>query len=646
MTHRPNKIAALFFILFLSANTFSQPNRAFQFKENTFIKDWLLLGPFPNCPGCSTANFKHGKHCQGFYTDYLKSIGGENNAVPEEGTVVDVPQSNLERRWFSYRSKTDKIPLNDILSPNDLVVAYAFRQIDSPKQQKVILAVGSNDGVKVFLNGQKVHEYHPTNGRWLQKDNDFVPVILRKGLNNLLVKIDEGGGDFGFVLRFLNYDSTLAEIRRNIDKHKQLSLVPQGDSLVCRFGQPFRISVLNPNGAVHVQAAHEKAGKILDAKVSPGDDFKVALKNVPKGFLTVRAEFPTPEDGLIVSEMRYFNGLLKRHPRVAMLNENGFPLLEMIKPFFPIGTYGAPVEDYSVLKKAGYNFVVAGVNDLDKVQQAGLKAAVPVHGSKEDEFNSFRETIIKYKNHPSVLCWMLYDEPAYNRADLLDIYKLYNIAYQADSVHPSYLVITTPTGYTTYGRCCDILSVDTYPVTNGVITEVGENIAKACRESDADQPVWHCGQMFKWPAQRRPTVQEHRFMTYLALMDGAKGLLWYTFKGFGQYLPQDDPVLWNAQKQLLKQVTDLAPLFMAKGSGTVIQTVDKNDSIRAVLKSCSLGTFLLAANLSKTTSFVSKFKTKSNGKIKVYYEDREIPLAKNSFSDRFEPLAVHIYKLP
>ena len=645
MTHRMTKIAVLFLILVLSANTFSQPNTAFQFKENTFIKDWLLLGPFPNCLGCSTVNFKHGKHCVGFYTDYLKSIGGEKNAVPKEGMIVDVPQYNLERKWFSYHSATDKIPLNDILSPNDLVVAYAFRQIDSPKQQKVVLAVGSNDGVKVFLNGEKVHEVHPVNGRWLQKDNDYVPVVLKKGLNNLLLKIDEGAGDFGFVVRFLNYDSTLAEIRKNIDKHKQLSLVPQGDSLVCRFGQPYRISVLNPNGKVHVRAIHEKAGTIFDIKVAPGEDFIISLKNMPKGFLTVRAEFPTPEDGVVVSEMRYYNGLLKRHPRVAMLNENGFPLLEDT-PFFPIGTYGAPVEDYGVLKKAGYNFVVAGVNDLDKVQQAGLKAAVPVHGSKEDGFKTVRETIAKYRNHPAVLCWMLYDEPAYNRADLLDIYKLYNIAYQSDSVHPSYLVITTPTAYTTYGRCCDILSVDTYPVTNGIITEVGKNIAKACRESDEDQPVWHCGQMFQWPAQRRPTVQEHRFMTWLALMDGAKGLLWYTFKGFGQYLPQDDPVLWKAQKQLLLQVKELAPLFMTKGFGKDIQTVDKNDSIRAVLKTCSLGTFILAANLSKTSSFSAKFKAKTNGKIQVFHEDRELAVAGDSFSDRFEPLAVHIYKLP
>ncbi|NOR74546.1 MAG: hypothetical protein GQ525_05255, partial [Draconibacterium sp.] len=49
---------------------------------NTFIKDWLIIGPFPNCEECSTIDYFHGEQCIGFYTDYLESIGGEKNAIP------------------------------------------------------------------------------------------------------------------------------------------------------------------------------------------------------------------------------------------------------------------------------------------------------------------------------------------------------------------------------------------------------------------------------------------------------------------------------------------------------------------------------------------------------------------------------------
>lgn len=53
--------------------------------------------------------------------------------------------------------------------------------------------------------------------------------------------------------------------------------------------------------------------------------------------------------------------------------------------FFPIGTYGAPVEDYKNLKDAGYNFVVASVKNLDEVHEAGLLAAIHVHGKTPQE---------------------------------------------------------------------------------------------------------------------------------------------------------------------------------------------------------------------------------------------------------------------
>ena len=641
-------IAAL--VLFIcSINSFADTSyRVLPLQKNVFIKDWLLCGPFPNCDTCSLTDYKHDQRCKGYFTDYLTSVGGEEGVVPEAGMKVKVPSQNITREWFVYRSKTDHLPLNDIFQPNDLVIAYAFCQVKSPAEQKVILSVGSNDGIHVWLNGKSIHAYHPIDGRWLQKDNDFVPVVLKKGINNLLFKVDEGGGDFGLVARFLDYDSLVTEIRQNMDAYKRLSVVARGDTIVAQFGKPYKISVLNPTGSVLIELSHETAGKILQKKGAPGEDLVFDVAKVADGFMMIKATFPTPEDGVIVSEKRHFKGKLKRHPRPLMLNEDLMPLNADGQPFFPIGTYGAPPEDYAKLKDAGYNFVVAGTGNLDQVQQAGLMAAVPVHGNGATWFDAVRDTINKYKNHPAVLCWMLYDEPGYNRADLLDIYKIYNIAYDADPVHPSYLVITSPDVYETFGRCCDVLAVDTYPIANGVIESVGDNIARAYRVSDGDQPVWHCGQLFSWPAQRMPTPRENRFMTYLALIEGAKGVLWYTYKGFGQYLPEDDPVLWNAHKQLLRQLNDLAPLFIQRGFGTRISTTDNNPAIRAILKESPIGTFIIAVNTSRDKSFSAKFKlkVKQNDDIQVYGENRKLSIRFGQFKDRFQPLDVHIYKIP
>jgi hypothetical protein len=643
-----NQVLVAILSLFFLISQFSCTNDQISYYEGRFIKDWLICGPFPNCEDCSLTNYYHTANCTGFYTDYLTSMGGELSAIPREGDMVKVEKKNIERKWVRYQSETDLIPLNDILDPNDLVVAYAFCQVNSPKATKSILSVGSNDGIQVFLNGLKIHENHPRTGRWLQKDNDFIPVELKAGLNNLLLKIDEGGGDFGFVARFLNYDSTLTAIRTNLDAHKVLTLVVFEDTLKASFGQPFKISTLSrPGTQAKIEIIHEKAGKLAEKLAIPGTEIPFDLSLIPNGFYLARATFPTTDDGIIVSETRSFKGQLKRHPKVKMLDRDLMPISNKGKSFFPIGTYGAPVEDFKKLKDAGYNFVVSAAANLDKVYAVGLMAAVPVHGSKPHWFEEVRDQIEKYKDHPAVLCWMLYDEPGYNRADLLDIYELYKVAYEADPNHPSYLVITNPRVYKTFGYCCDILAVDTYPIAQGDITNVGGNLAKAIREIPDDLPVWHCGQMFAWPAQRRPTVQEHRFMTYVSLIEGAKGLLWYTYKGFGQYLPEDDPELWNYQIQLLAEINELSPLYMGGKKSREIKIVDTIDDIKFRFVKSSIGDYLLVTNQSKTETFSPSFRMpkKISKLISVYGEGRSVEIKNNQLTDTFKPLDVHIYQI-
>ena len=618
----------------------SAPVTEYQTKE--YVKDWLIAGPFPNCEGCSEVSFKHGEKCTGFYTDYLKGMGGEKNARPEEGDEVDVPEKNIKRNWFRYHSEDGIIHLSQLMKPKNMVVGYAFCKINSPKEQQTILSVGSNDGVKVFLNGEKVHEIHLKQGRWLQPNDDYIPVTLKKGINNLMLKIDQGTGDFGYVVRFLDYDTVVTDVKKNIDKYKTLKVVAYSDTLIAKFGSDYKISVLNPDGKVSIALYGEKGEKLAEKSGLPGFDMKFLTDKVPDGFLTVKAEFPVTSGNPVVSETRIYKGKLPRHPRVKRLRKDLTIVDEHSKVFFPIGTYGAPVEDYKKLKDAGYNFVVASAKDLDKLHEAGLYAAVPVHGKTPEEYFDF---ISKYKNHPAVLCWMLYDEPGYNKADILFINNIYQAAYRADKVHPSYLVITNNRFYSSFGRLCDVLAVDTYPVTKGVIEEVGENIKKAYKDLDEELPVWHCGQMFRWPEQRRPTPQEHRFMSYQALMSGAKGMLWYTYKGYGQNLPQDDPELWNAQKKFLKELNELSPVFLASGLGKEVKT--DTEKVQAVIKRSPAGTYLFVANTSKTESFTPEINVgkEFSGEVDVYGENRKVSVKSGVVTDSFKPLDVHIYKL-
>jgi len=73
---------------------------------------------------------------------------------------------------------------------------YAKASVWVEKQTDARLGLGSDDGIKAWLNGQLVHANNATRG--LQVDQDLVPVQLKAGWNTLLLKITQGGGDWAF----------------------------------------------------------------------------------------------------------------------------------------------------------------------------------------------------------------------------------------------------------------------------------------------------------------------------------------------------------------------------------------------------------------------------------------------------------------
>ncbi|MDP6998835.1 MAG: two-component regulator propeller domain-containing protein, partial [Candidatus Poribacteria bacterium] len=86
--------------------------------------------------------------------------------------------------------------------------AYAFLRVDSPREQKkVLMRVGSDDSIKVWLNGQVVHSNAINRGTTGYQDYFFVD--LKSGPNLLFAKVSQGGGGWGFFAT-INADFTAA----------------------------------------------------------------------------------------------------------------------------------------------------------------------------------------------------------------------------------------------------------------------------------------------------------------------------------------------------------------------------------------------------------------------------------------------------
>ncbi|MFQ6043204.1 MAG: tetratricopeptide repeat protein, partial [Candidatus Poribacteria bacterium] len=158
-------------------------------------KFWQIAGPFPQ------------QYRQGLSVAYdaeteILSFGLDGNINPEKTD------------WHSIDDGRQDGYLNfqKTLSPSEEVVAYALIDLVSETELDANLRIGSDDGVKVWLNGKPV--WLNNANRSAAIDQDTVAVHLRKGRNRLLVKISQGTGDWGFYLRVTDfYGKPIPEVR-------------------------------------------------------------------------------------------------------------------------------------------------------------------------------------------------------------------------------------------------------------------------------------------------------------------------------------------------------------------------------------------------------------------------------------------------
>jgi hypothetical protein len=111
-------------------------------------------------------------------------------------------QNSYSRLWRALASNGDFIDLAQLSKFNTNVVFYTYCEVVFGEDKELSLAAGSDDGIKVWINGAEVMNVHKYRGA--KKDEDIVHVKVKKGRNKILVKTDTDIGGFGFYLRFLD----------------------------------------------------------------------------------------------------------------------------------------------------------------------------------------------------------------------------------------------------------------------------------------------------------------------------------------------------------------------------------------------------------------------------------------------------------
>jgi hypothetical protein len=150
-----------------------------------FLRDWWLVGPFPSSER-SGFEAPFGPELEALRHDQDYPVVGDGSRRP---FLTPLPGS-----------ASGFVDLNALVAPNDRVVVYAVCRLRVAKDLESRLLLGSDDGCKVFLDRKQVYQHRVLRGAL--PDQDRVPLHLTAGDHELVLKIEEIDGGFGFFARF------------------------------------------------------------------------------------------------------------------------------------------------------------------------------------------------------------------------------------------------------------------------------------------------------------------------------------------------------------------------------------------------------------------------------------------------------------
>ena len=127
-------------------------------------------------------------------------IAGEASLVPEAG------KNGWSQPVYFF---DDRIDLMSFYNDPTGVVSYAFTCFSALKEEQAQLWLGYDEGIMVYLNGEKVYSF---TGTTTYADDDLVkakPVVtVKEGENTLLVKTYHNYADYSFALNICENIST------------------------------------------------------------------------------------------------------------------------------------------------------------------------------------------------------------------------------------------------------------------------------------------------------------------------------------------------------------------------------------------------------------------------------------------------------
>ncbi len=270
--------------------------------RSVFLQDWLVLGSIPI------------NGMDDIEKDYLSSIGGEANVRPAEGQTVTI--AGTEMKWRPAHTK-DIVDLQRFFQGGrtEDALAYAYTTIQRNEAGKVYLTLGTDDGVKIWLNGKMVHRV--LRFRALSLDEDRLELQMNAGDNRLLLKIQQSKGGWGYAVRMLENTDILSILTGNIEfsltdinpHDKTLKVVSEGNLDQSLLKQAIQMEVSTTGGRT-----------LATKSFSCGEPVLLAYRNWPDGVYEFRYTYRDIRGTRFVKYNTWYKGDILAAARTLVKN--------------------------------------------------------------------------------------------------------------------------------------------------------------------------------------------------------------------------------------------------------------------------------------------------------------------------------------
>jgi hypothetical protein len=303
-----------------------------------------------------------------------------------------------------------------------------------------------------------------------------------------------------------------------------------------------------------------------------------------------------------------------------------------------------------------------------------LKELAEIDSKHPDREDRLRRVVRFYKKYPGMGVWKGADEPQWGQKPVPGLVRALQIIHQEDPDHPVWIV-QAPRGTVEqlkpYDAAYDIGGVDIYPVSypmgrhlaetdkNREISVIGDYTQKMLRVTDGRKPIWltlqiaYSGTNPPRPL-RFPTFVQERFMTYQAIINGARGLIYY-----GATLPRtlserDRPFGWNwtywarVLRPIVEEIGDKGPLAAALcAADSKLPVKATGNAIELCVREVGRDVFVLACCRDPQKTAAVQFTGLPNdlavGDV-LFESPRKVTAKNGAFSDWFAPYDVHVYR--